>query len=189
MLHSLLVATSDQPKIKLAKRQSGQPVSSDGRSVSISHCEQYVCCAVAEDGQVGIDIEVPKLHRNIRRIADSYFTPEEARWLSTQPDKYFYHLWVLKEAWLKAAGRGLSGGLDQLSCEIQGHVIRSAANDDSRPVLNLLQLGEAFIGLSSSDPVPSRLSLWNWRPVTGEFYKDPQIVHVATSAVADSQAC
>jgi phosphopantetheinyl transferase len=189
ILHALLLVTSDWPRIEVTKRESGQPVSSDGRSVSISHCDQYVCCAVAQHGLVGIDVELPKSCRNTKKIADSYFTSDEARWLSAQPAERFYQLWVLKEAWLKSAGVGLSGGLDRLNCTIEGDVIHAQAGEGSQSALKLLQLDGAFIGLSSSDTESLQLSLLRWSPVTREFCKDPQVRQLATSPVTDAVMC
>ena len=50
-------------------------------------------------------------------IAQRYFTAAEALELRSLPPEHqpaaFYHLWVRKEAYLKATGRGLSARLDR----------------------------------------------------------------------------
>ena len=74
---------------------------------SLSHSGCYALLAVS-DGDVGADLEwvrpVPE------RVAARVFTPDERRWLEDGGDyaARFFTLWTLKEALLKACGRGLT---------------------------------------------------------------------------------
>ncbi|KAG2582705.1 hypothetical protein PVAP13_6KG189100 [Panicum virgatum] len=66
--------------------------------------------------EIGIDIEEKKRKtaKNILSLARRYFTPSEVDYLAKIPDpdaqqKEFIKLWTLKEAYVKALGRGFSG--------------------------------------------------------------------------------
>jgi hypothetical protein len=82
---------------------------------NLSHSGDWVVLATSEGGSVGIDIEPSQAPRNlaVERISARYFHPPEQRALAaldpSQRRTGFARLWTLKEAYLKATGRGLSG--------------------------------------------------------------------------------
>jgi 4'-phosphopantetheinyl transferase len=67
---------------------------------NISHAGEYVVCAISDQGQLGIDIEL------IKPINISDFN----QYMETEQLSYkeFYEIWTIKEAVIKADGRGLS---------------------------------------------------------------------------------
>jgi 4'-phosphopantetheinyl transferase len=96
------------------------PVMADKPAFNLSHTASLVGCAFAPAGLVGFDIE-----RTDRFSADTHAATEladtvdlvfsereKAAWLSLEPASHraarFYRLWTMKEALLKAAGRGLT---------------------------------------------------------------------------------
>jgi len=85
---------------------------------NISHTSDWLAVAIGRHPQLGIDLEQARKRRRITQIATAYFTPCEAEQLAALPaDKQqqrFLTLWTLKEAFLKATGSGLAGGLDQV---------------------------------------------------------------------------
>ena len=87
-------------------------------SFNLSHSGQWLVCAVGLGADLGVDIERHKPERDHLRLAQRYFDPAEARALQLMEGEqriaYFYDFWTLKEAWLKATGLGLSGGLDKV---------------------------------------------------------------------------
>lgn len=96
-----------------------------GPIFNISHSGGVCALATLADGggcpvRLGIDIET--IRPVERDIALAYFTAREAAWLdSLEPaarERSFIRLWVLKEAYLKATGEGLQGGLDQLEVDV-----------------------------------------------------------------------
>ncbi|RCV30395.1 hypothetical protein SETIT_6G091100v2 [Setaria italica] len=83
---------------------------------NISHTSSLIACGVTMDAPIGIDIEEKKRNtaKNVLSLADRYFTPSEFDHLVNLPDpdaqqKEFIKLWTLKEAYVKALGRGFSG--------------------------------------------------------------------------------
>ena len=78
---------------------------------SLSHSGNAVCCVVAQDCPLGLDIERPR-RRKYGEIADAYFAPVETEQLARMPVEEqgaeFYRLWTLKESLLKAKGDNLN---------------------------------------------------------------------------------
>ena len=81
---------------------------------SLSHCEGMVACAVSKDLEIGIDIE-SVASASLLESDDQYrqcCAPEERAWLYDLPVSErptgALRLWTLKEALVKATGRGLS---------------------------------------------------------------------------------
>ena len=86
------------PKLECSPR--GKPYFS-GRSdrwLSLSHSGGYALCALSEDGPVGVDIEVVRLHRV--GLPDYVLSPEERMEYDGSWEK-FTQLWTLKESWCK----------------------------------------------------------------------------------------
>lgn len=83
---------------------------------NISHTRGAVACGMVQDCPIGVDIEDEGRSGNHLDIADAYFAPSEVVQLRAVPvptgKKLFFLLWTLKEAYLKASGKGLSIPLD-----------------------------------------------------------------------------
>lgn len=79
---------------------------------SLSHSGPIALCAFGSV-PLGADVEVPE--RPALQIVERKCPPGEWAWLQTQPDPQaaFFRLWVLKEAYVKALGTGLTLGLKQ----------------------------------------------------------------------------
>ncbi|KAI0512114.1 hypothetical protein KFK09_012750 [Dendrobium nobile] len=82
---------------------------------NISHSSSLVACAVTVDLQVGIDVEDKqrKLKHDVLSFARRFFSPNEVEFLHGTSDpliqqQEFVKLWTLKEAYVKALGRGFS---------------------------------------------------------------------------------
>jgi len=86
---------------------------------NLSHCKGLAGCAVAWDADVGIDME--DQHRGVNlNLARRFFSEPEIMQLEKIKDTagrqaLFLQLWTLKEAYIKAVGKGLSMGLDKFS--------------------------------------------------------------------------
>ena len=83
---------------------------------SLSHSGSRVMCAVCV-GDVGCDVERISASRDVLRIAERRFAPEELDLLRATEDPterraLFFRLWTLKESFVKALGAGLSLPLD-----------------------------------------------------------------------------
>ncbi len=82
-------------------------------------------------------------------IAERFFTATEARWVAAEPEPRFRMLWVLKEAYLKALGSGLAGGLSSLECQIEPPaVVARTADGAAVPRLVLLAGQGCYVGIA-----------------------------------------
>jgi len=95
------------------------PTENGGLRFNLSHSGAQALVALSR-GPVGVDIERIKSVRPVHQLARRFFTPAEATNLDSLAEDAqilgFFRLWVLKEAYLKAAGVGVPEGLSQ--CEI-----------------------------------------------------------------------
>ena len=74
---------------------------------NISHSGKYVICAFTKYDSIGIDIEELNPNINIDEF-NSVFTNNELNFIKSTDDEVetFYRFWTIKEAILKANGRG-----------------------------------------------------------------------------------
>ena len=78
---------------------------------NLSHTEGLVACVISDTVDCGIDVENRLRHCDYPGIARRMFSPEENKRLDRldheQQAEYFFSLWTLKEAYVKARGLGL----------------------------------------------------------------------------------
>lgn len=96
----------------------GRPVCSvhpPGWHLSLSHSHGLSACAVSARPGLGLDIEPLGRHPHWQKVVRRWFTPGEQAWLlAGNQCEDFLKVWTLKEAWLKATGRGIAGNLQTL---------------------------------------------------------------------------
>lgn len=107
---NIVVAASGKPAISLTRTDLKPP------TISISHAGELVVVVLAHDVDIGVDVEL--LHHDVnldelmgvvcsaREIAEIN-KPDQKQDQKSRTQK-FYEFWVLKEAYLKATGDGLS---------------------------------------------------------------------------------
>ena len=95
----------------------GKPTISQPRAYSsvrfnLTHTDSLIICLVTRTGEVGVDVERTNRRVDIDEIVRHFFAATEQRALAklaaTERTKRFFEIWVLKEAYLKGRGRGLS---------------------------------------------------------------------------------
>ncbi|NPC91481.1 4'-phosphopantetheinyl transferase superfamily protein [Bacillus sp. WMMC1349] len=88
---------------------------------NISHSGSWVICGAGRSA-VGVDVE--KIKPINFDIAERFFSPAEYRDLMAKKEterlSYFYHLWTIKESFVKQAGKGLALPLDSFSVKLDG---------------------------------------------------------------------
>lgn len=89
---------------------------------SLSHTDGLVACLVADDRDVGVDVEDVRRGCATVEIAERYFAPDEVRDLRAWPPELrpgrFFAYWTLKEAYVKARGLGLQLPLDRFAIRL-----------------------------------------------------------------------
>jgi 4'-phosphopantetheinyl transferase len=133
---------SEPEVLRFVNGEFGKPVlapgfDADGLHFNITHTDGLIAMAVSRHRDVGVDAEKLDARTTALRLARRYFTAAESRDLEALPPARqplrFYSLWTLKEAWMKASGRGVGAGLDNASFALDDeHRVRElslAAND------------------------------------------------------------
>ncbi|XP_010543787.1 PREDICTED: uncharacterized protein LOC104816589 isoform X2 [Tarenaya hassleriana] len=82
---------------------------------NLSHTSSLIACGVTVNVPIGIDVEDKRrsITHDVLAFARRYFSSDEVNFLSSLPDaevqrEEFIKLWILKEAYVKALGRGFS---------------------------------------------------------------------------------
>jgi len=172
----------DATSLTIRVTADGKPECVDGPAVSVSHSGDLVCCAVAERGGVGVDVETGQRRTSVTAIAERYFTAAEARWLATDPELRFRMLWVLKEAYLKALGVGLPGGIGTLECRIEPPaIVAQVARGGAAPQLMLWAGNACHLGVAAVGDSKCEVGVERWAPNGGPDAFGP-LVAVATTA-------
>lgn len=121
-LRSILAGYCDcsPHKIKFSKGAFGKPAlagecAKTGVTFNLSHSGDMAVIAVANDLQLGVDIELRKTVRDWVNIANRFFSASEnSELMSFQKCRRtdaFFDCWTRKEAIIKATGEGLSARL------------------------------------------------------------------------------
>ena len=94
---------------------------------NVSHSQDVALYGITKHNLIGVDIEYIRDDVDCIKIAERFFNPQEYQSISnlnsSEQAPAFYYLWTIKEAYLKATGLGLIGGLDTVEVAV------NSAND------------------------------------------------------------
>jgi 4'-phosphopantetheinyl transferase len=89
---------------------------------NLTHTDGLVAVALAAGADVGVDVEAFRSRDTGSHIARRFFAPAEAAHLERQaPDdrlRVFLEFWTLKEAYIKAIGKGMATGLATFAMQL-----------------------------------------------------------------------
>lgn len=135
---------------------------------NIAHTAGLVVMAAGRGLRVGIDVEAFARRRNLE-IARRYFSPREIAGLRALPPadqpRRFLELWTLKEAYLKAIGMGISGGLGSMTFDLGAGGIsfeRVADPDAARWKFHQRKVGETHLVALACKPGVTDSALVTW---------------------------
>jgi 4'-phosphopantetheinyl transferase len=122
---------------------------------NLSHSNGRFLLAIARKRRIGVDLEFIRPDVSFDSIAGRYFAEEEKEALAREPEEgkalLFFRYWTLKEAFMKAQGKGLSYSLNRFSVGWnlgESHValaIRDEPGEASRWSLSFLQSPATFV--------------------------------------------
>jgi 4'-phosphopantetheinyl transferase len=123
---------------------------------NLSHSGDWMALGITAGHELGVDIEIASREVDWQVIAKDYFHPREMQAIAGIADlnqrvEVFFRVWTLKEAYLKAAGRGLAGGLERVEVEV---------HQDRFP---------AFVTLPGDEIETRRWQVLPFQPVSGVF--------------------
>jgi len=150
------------PHGRPAFREPGLP------DFSISHSGDWLWLAVGEPA-LGLDVEQRRPRRNLQKLMAHVLSPLELAWVAGQSDELraFYRLWTLREAVLKASGRGLAG-LSRL--QLLPDQYRIETDEVPAGLIRVAESGGCSLAWYQSSLTPSSDSTpatWRWSPDLG----------------------
>ena len=105
-LRILLAKTTYQKNASITRDEKGKPHITGGPHISISHTEGLVACVVSTQSPIGIDVEHWR-PRDYAALASYVYGPREQADVAREGAAAFYRIWTLKEAMVKAEGKGI----------------------------------------------------------------------------------
>jgi len=138
---------------------------------NLTHTERLVACIVTRAGAVGLDAEETSRPVDVAAVAGQFLSPAERDCLSALPPQRrlprFYEYWVLKEAYLKARGTGLSLPPDQFTIEWQGHGQPSALDEWQLGLHHPTPCHVAASAVPLMRGAPALEVTWRWADILG----------------------
>ena len=142
---------------------------------SLSHSAGLALIAIADDSNVGVDLETIRAHSDYLEIARRFFSATEIDQLMLLPNhlraEAFLGYWTKKEAYLKSCGYGLAIPMNWFSVPLttdpaQTPVDPQVASNDIVPVrrwsFHTLHPAPGYIGAVAIEGSGWRLSQWQW---------------------------
>ncbi|MBV8687003.1 MAG: 4'-phosphopantetheinyl transferase superfamily protein [Alphaproteobacteria bacterium] len=126
LLRHCLERSTGRRKVSLAVGEFGKPDLEPAHGdpplrFNISHARGCVACALVRGGEIGVDVEDAAQAGPRHEVAESVFSDEERRLLAGLDEarrrEAFVAMWTMKEAVIKADGRGLGMKLQGFSVD------------------------------------------------------------------------
>ena len=142
---------------------------------NLAHSGNWVVCAVA-DCEVGIDIEAIK--EIDFELAKSFLTKTEYEYFictaENERKTLLYQLWVLKESYVKATGKGLNTPLDTFQIICDGKITTSRKEPDSLFIFKQYNIDRDYAtALCAKNPVlelPKMIEILTIDALIEDFY-------------------
>jgi 4'-phosphopantetheinyl transferase len=168
----------DPSRLEFRPGPQGKPALAGAAPLSfnVSHSFGVALIAVRASGEVGVDLEQVRPFENDLGLAGRFFCAAEAaalRALGDERREAFFHVWTRKEAYLKASGVGLSGGLERVEVSVPPddppRVLRidGAAEAARRWSLRALAPLPGYVGALALEAHDYRLRCWLLGPEVG----------------------
>jgi phosphopantetheine--protein transferase-like protein len=130
---------------------------------------------------VGIDLERIDERRDVEQITQRFFSDEERGWIEAGPRARFYMLWVLKEAFVKAHGQSIFGGLEKLRCVVEPPDIFAQSTEAGFSDLNLYRRDDMYLALAATETALDDVSFRYWAPGSTGLEDGEEYTLIATT--------
>jgi 4'-phosphopantetheinyl transferase len=163
--------------LRFVSNAQGKPALEPGKGsedlrFNLSHSRGFALFAFTLRREVGVDVEFIRPALRDDRLAERFFSPQEAAALRAAPaseqNEAFFNCWTRKEAYIKGRGGGLSISLSSFSVSLAP---ASMANqpitshdgfDASRWSLRGLDPGGGYVAAVAAEGGDWSLALWQW---------------------------
>lgn len=116
-----------EEELTIERNWYGKPFLTDRENAwfNLSHSGSVMALVLSRTGEVGVDIEFRTIQKDYAKIAHRFFHCEEVSALNLLPpqraQRQSHMLWCLKEAYIKAIGKGLTQPLNSFRFNIGRH--------------------------------------------------------------------
>jgi len=154
-------------KLEFEYSEKGKPSLKDSKlQFNVSHSQDLALYGFTWEKKIGVDLEYLKKVRDIENIAERFFTQREAEIIKQLPDgekiTAFVSFWTGKEAYLKAIGEGIGGGLDNIEIDLNSDILRIKGENETAASWCLFKFipREDYLGAVVVEKGNLRLSFW-----------------------------
>lgn len=116
----------DPAGLRFTRNAHGRPALVGGGALrfNLTNTPDLVACAVTLDREIGVDAEPYARHANVHDIASSVFVAAEREAMATlassdAKNRRALQLWTLKEAYMKARGKGMAIAPDSFAIRFE----------------------------------------------------------------------
>lgn len=115
--------------LQFSYTEKGKPFFADylnhlNLNFNISHSKNLAVYGITQANLIGVDIEYLRTNLEVLALAKRFFSAQEYLAISNLSGNtqlnLFFRLWTCKEAYLKAVGLGIAGGLDRVVVHLEG---------------------------------------------------------------------
>jgi 4'-phosphopantetheinyl transferase len=161
-------------KLRFRYQAHGKPELESGAALqfNLSHAHRLALLAVTRCGRVGVDLEWMDRRVETDEIASRFFAPGEFASLKLLRGELrrqgFFAVWTRKEAFVKAAGEGISLGLDQFEVSVRPDAPASLLTLRGSPAaaaqwsLRSLEVPEGYAGAVAVESPSCRVEFRQW---------------------------
>lgn len=150
--------------------------------LNLSHTRGLAAAALVEDHDIGIDVEWLDRKAPTMDLARRFFAPAECTQLEALPEAAFVDtflaFWTLKEAYVKAIGKGLAQPLDSFAFTLDPLAIRfdgALADDPARWLFRRVQPTPShLLALALRHPDPTAVTV-SARPISAKDVLSPSV--------------
>jgi 4'-phosphopantetheinyl transferase len=142
---------------------------------NLSHSHGAALYVVTRGREIGVDLELIRERLEMDQIAERFFSRPEIAALYALPTELrkraFFLCWTLKEAYIKATGKGLSLPLDQFEVAfVPGEPAALVSVQQDSNEAHRWSLQELFPGADYAAAVAVKgrgwsLACWQWQPI------------------------
>ena len=163
----------DPSRLTFNTGPQGKPYLGDSISplrFNLSHTAGWVLLGVTPDRELGVDIENIRSRSSLEELAERFFTESEAASILALPasdrPRAFFMTWCRKESVLKAAGEGISAGLNSFNVPIRPLVRPfNVFFSEQSWWLHDVALGELLVASVATASVQAAVRSWSWKNV------------------------
>ncbi len=174
--------------IEFKYNEHGKPLAGGSIEFNLSHAGNQMLLGVTEGGMIGVDVETRSRRTESESIARRFFAPHEVEQLLEFPaeerDAAFLRCWVRKEAYVKAIGTGIGGGLQKFAVSLADSAVTSLLwpSDQAGWTFYDVDMGPDFVASVALTANPHELQVFDYpgplnepRPQGSGFSEPPHL--------------